>query len=114
MKGHFIMKMSISERLMIPEGVRIPFLGGVLYKYLSKRSRKQVEKIKIDSLSLNKEFRDFKLVFTLTSFPDRIDTVQYTLRTLFSQSMKPDRVILWLAEDEFKGFEMPESIKAFQ
>lgn len=108
------MKMSISERLMIPEGVRIPFLGGVLYKYLSKRSRKQVEKIKIDSLSLNKEFRDFKLVFTLTSFPDRIDTVQYTLRTLFSQSMKPDRVILWLAEDEFKGFEMPESIKAFQ
>ncbi len=108
------MKMSFEERIMIPERVRIPFLGGLIYKKLSNRARKKVENIKIESLSLNKTPRDYKLVFTLTSFPDRIDTVQYTLKTLFSQSMKPDRVILWLAREEFENFEMPNSIKEFQ
>ncbi len=108
------MKMSFEERIMIPEGVRIPFFGGVVYRNLSKKSRKKAEKTKIESLSLNKEPRDYKLVFTLTSFPDRIDTVQYTLKTLFAQSMKPDRVVLWLAEEEFKNFDMPDSIKKFQ
>jgi len=108
------MKMSLSERLMIPESVRIPVLGGIIYRSLCRYARKQVRKISISSLSLNKEPRDTKLTFTLTSFPDRIDTVQYTLRTLFDQSVKPDRVVLWLAEEEFKGMEMPDSIKAFQ
>ena len=108
------MKMDFFERIMIPEGLRIPYFGGLLYRTLSEKARRDVRKIAIESLSLNKEPRDYKLVFTLTSFPDRIDTVQYTLRTLFSQSMKPDRVILWLSEEEFENREMPESIKAFQ
>ena len=108
------MKMELSERFMLPERMRIPVLGGLWYRYLSKKKRKDIRNVPIQSLSLNKNSRDMKLVFTLTSFPDRIDSVQYTLRTLFMQSMKPDRVILWLAEDEFKNLELPNSIKEFQ
>ncbi len=108
------MKMSFSERLMIPESVRIPYFGGVLYRALSRYARKQVRKINIADLSLNKVPRDTTLTFTLTSFPARIDTVQYTLRTLFTQSMKPDRVVLWLSAEEFEGMELPDSIKEFQ
>lgn len=108
------MKMDFFERIMLPERVRIPVLGGILYKALSKRARQKVRKIKISSLSLNTEVRETTLTFTLTTFPDRIDTVQYTLRTLFMQSMKPDRVVLWLASEEFKGRELPESILEFQ
>lgn len=108
------MKMDFFERIMIPERVRIPILGGMLYKALSKRARKKTGKIDIKSLSLNKEPRDVTLTFTLTSFPDRIDSVQHTLRSLFTQSMKPDRVILWLAKEEFEGIELPQSIKDFQ
>ena len=108
------MKMDFFERIMIPERVRIPLLGGWLYKALSIRARRKNRKIDISTLSLNKEPRDTILTFTLTTFPDRIDTVQYTLRSLFTQSMKPDRVILWLAKEEFEGREFPESIKEFQ
>lgn len=108
------MKMELDERLMIPERIRIPVLGGIWYRYLCKRKREQIRNVPIQSLSLNREKRETKLIFTLTSFPDRIDSVQYTLRTLFMQSMKPDRVILWLAKDEFKNFEFPESICEFQ
>lgn len=108
------MKMDFFERVMLPEGIRIPFFGGILYRTLCNIARKKVKKIDISGLSLNKEKRETRLTFTLTSFPDRIDTVQYTLRTLFSQTMKPDRVVLWLAQDEFDGKELPESIKEFQ
>ena len=96
------MKMELDERLMIPERIRIPVLGGIWYRYLCKRKREQIRNVPIQSLSLNREKRETKLIFTLTSFPDRIDSVQYTLRTLFMQSMKPDRVILWLAKDVYK------------
>ena len=102
--------MDFRERIMLIEGVRIPVLGGILYRSLSELARKRVRKIKTESLSLNKEVRDMKLVCTLTSFPDRIDTVQYTIKTLFDQSMKPDRIVLWLAEEEFKDKSMPQSL----
>lgn len=108
------MKMDFFERIMIPERVRIPLFGGWLYKALCNRARKKNRKIDIKALSLNKEPRDITLTFTLTTFPDRIDSVQYTLRSLFTQSMKPDRVVLWLAKEEFEGRELPESIKQFQ
>lgn len=108
------MKMELSERIMLPERVRIPVLGGIWYRYLCKKKREEIQNVPIQSLSLNQEKRETKLIFTLTSFPDRIDSVQYTLRTLFMQSRKPDRVILWLAEDEFEDFKFPESILELQ
>lgn len=106
--------MDFWERIMIPERVRIPLLGGWLYKILSKRARWAVKKLKFDHLSLNTVPRKMKLTCTLTSFPDRIDSVQYTIKSLFSQSMKPDRIVLWLADSEFKDFVFPDSIKQLQ
>ena len=76
------MKMSLSECLMIPESVRIPFFGGVLYRALSRYACKQVRRIDISSLSLNKESRDTTLTFTLTSFSARIDTVQNDVKVV--------------------------------
>ena len=71
------MKMELDERLMIPERIRLPVLGGIWYRYLCKRKREQIRNVPIQSLSLNREKRETKLIFTLTSFPDRIDSVQY-------------------------------------
>lgn len=108
------MKMDFFERIMIPEGIRIPILGGMWYRYLSKLARKRAKKISYDSLSLNTEERDHIITCTLTSFPDRIDTVQHTIKTLFTQSMKPDRIVLWLAKEEFEGRKLPESLLKLQ
>lgn len=109
-----MVKMDIWERIMLPEGWRIPVLGGWLYKSLSALARKRIASIPFDSLSLNHEKRDTILTCTLTTFPDRIDTVQYTIKSLFHQSVKPDRIVLWLATSEFENFEFPESIKHLQ
>lgn len=106
--------MDFWERIMIPERVRLPLLGGWLYKGLSKRARWAIKRLPFDKLNLNTASRKMKLTCTLTSFPDRIDSVQYTIKSLFNQSMKPDRIVLWLADSEFKDFEFPDSIKQLQ
>lgn len=109
-----MVKMDFWERIMIPERVRIPLLGGWLYQALSKRARRAIRKVPFNVLSLNDKPREKKIVCTLTTFPDRIDTVQYTIKSLFMQSMKPDRIVLWLADSEFKDYDFPESIKKLQ
>ena len=109
-----MVKMDIWERIMLPEGMRIPLLGGWLYQSLSAIARKRIAKLPFEALSLNKEKRDTILTCTLTTFPDRIDTVQYTIKSLFNQSVKPDRIVLWLASSEFENFQFPESINRLQ
>ena len=109
-----MVKMDIWERIMLPEGMRIPLLGGWLYQSLSAIARKRIAKLPFEALSLNKEKRDTILTCTLTTFPDRIDTVQYTITSLLIQSVKPDRIVLWLASSEFENFQFPESINRLQ
>lgn len=106
-----MVKMDFWERIMIPERVRIPLLGGLLYKALSARARWYIRNLPITSLSLNTQKRKETLTCTLTTFPDRIETVQYAIKSLFNQSVKPDRIILWLATSEFQHNEYPASIK---
>lgn len=44
-----------------------------------------------------------ELIVSLTSFPARIETVQHTVASILLQSHKPDKVILWLAPEQFPG-----------
>lgn len=51
------------------------------------------------------------IIVSLTSFPDRIDTVWMTVVTLLSQTKRPRKVILWLAKTQFDGIELPDNLK---
>lgn len=50
-------------------------------------------------------FEDKELIISLTSYPARIGTVNQTIESLLNQSMKADRVILWLASEQFPNRE---------
>ena len=54
---------------------------------------------------LNEINREQKIIVSLTSYPKRINTVWLTIETLLRQTIKPDKVILWLADDQFDGME---------
>jgi len=45
--------------------------------------------------------RDPLLIVSLTSYPERMKTIHFTLHTLLNQSIKPDKLILWLAKEQF-------------
>jgi hypothetical protein len=46
-----------------------------------------------------------QLIVSLTSFPKRINYVVYTINTLLQQTLKPDRIFLWLADSQFPNKE---------
>lgn len=48
------------------------------------------------------------LIVSLTSYPVRFATLDLTLRSLLCQSVQPDRVILWVAEDDLP--QLPDDI----
>ncbi|MBE6453054.1 MAG: glycosyltransferase family 2 protein [Alphaproteobacteria bacterium] len=56
--------------------------------------------------------RSPKLVVSLTSFPERMYDIHFTIYSLLNQSIKPDKVVLWLAEDQFpnKEKDIPETV----
>lgn len=51
-----------------------------------------------------------KIIVSLTTFPERIHTVWITVASLLNQDMKPRKVILWLAEEQFPDKRLPYSL----
>ena len=53
-----------------------------------------------------------KIIVSLTSFPARINIVVKTIKTLLTQTLKPDIVVLWLAPEQFPNGEkdLPEEL----
>ena len=50
----------------------------------------------------------------MTSYPARINCVWLVVKSLFLQTYKPDRVILWLAEEQFPTKELPRNLTIMQ
>ena len=48
---------------------------------------------------------EVNLIISLTSFPKRIHNIKYTILSLFKQSVKPKKIVLYLAEEEFPNKE---------
>jgi hypothetical protein len=59
---------------------------------------------------LNTEKREETYVVSLTSFPARIGDIWITIETLLRQSFKPDKIILWLGEEQFPDKMVPETL----
>lgn len=55
---------------------------------------------------IEKRKRKPKLIVSLTSYPERMYDIHYCLYSLLNQDLKPDKVILWLAKEEFPEGEL--------
>lgn len=60
---------------------------------------------------LTTEKREIPIIVSVTSFPARINDVWISLEILFRQTVKPDMIILWLAESQFPDKAIPESLE---
>lgn len=52
-------------------------------------------------MGVNKERRDVNLIVSLTSFRARLYDAPYAIYSLMRQTLKPDKIILWLNEKDF-------------
>ena len=62
------------------------------------------------------EKRKQRIIISLTTYPKRIGTVWLAIETLLRQSVKPDEVILWLAQTQFPNgtADLPENLLQLQ
>lgn len=104
------MNRNITEFFKIPESVRVPWLAGVLYRWFTKLDNKSIRKEKLPENPLNTEKRKEKVIVSLTSYPARIGYVHLAIKSLMLQSYKPDRIILWLAEEQFPDKKLPTEL----
>ncbi len=104
------MNRRLTEKLKIPDTIRVPYFGGVLYRYFAKLDNKTIVASKIPTAPLNKEKRDIIVTASLTSFPARINYVHLAIKSLMQQSYKPDRIILWLANEQFPDHVLPRAL----
>ena len=76
----------------------------------------KVKKQTISNYGLNTKPRDKSIIVSLTSYPARIQSVHETIITLLNQTVKPDKIILWLSEDEFvdKEENLPSELLALR
>ncbi len=103
------MKIKFLDYFKFPEGCRIPYVSGLFYRIISKIERKQIQRLKIDKFCLNdKKGRNEKIIVSLTSFPARINCVHLAIRSLMAQTCKPDKIILWLAKEQFTDKILPK------
>lgn len=53
-----------------------------------------------------------RFIVSLTSYPERISTIHYTLFSLLRQSIKPNELILWLGDEKFpnKEKDLPQTL----
>lgn len=63
---------------------------------------------------LTKTPRTPRVIITLTTYPARIGLIHETINTLLTQAVKPDKIVLWLAESQFpnKEKDLPEPLLA--
>ncbi len=85
----------------------LPFRNKVRWRLCSNKKR---------WLGITSNKRKVKIIVSLTSFPARIDIVDITVKSLLMQSLKPDKIILWLAKEQFPSKEggLPDKLLALK
>lgn len=88
------------------------FLIGYIETYYNLNVVKQFRNKPSHESGVTEVKREQKIIVSLTSFPARINVVWIAIETLLRQSMKPDEIILWLAEEQFpnKDDDLPKEL----
>ena len=58
-----------------------------------------------------KKLRNDSVIVSMTTFPARIGYVHLAIKSLLNQTVKPGKIILWLAKDQFRDVEIPQQLR---
>lgn len=103
----------IGERLKIL-GRRLPFAyrGFLLMRSGWRKLRREVVQVTVPFKRLGRKSENHALpaplVVSLTSYPARFGTLHLTLISILSQSVEPDRTVLWIAHDDMS--QLPHAV----
>lgn len=79
------------------------------------RFRKKVHNMNADTdnYGLNPQAREKEIIVSLTSYPARLNNLHYTIKSILCQTVRPDKLILYLGEDCIYE-NLPDSLKKLE
>ncbi|MCD8038172.1 MAG: hypothetical protein LUE96_03675 [Lachnospiraceae bacterium] len=83
----------------------LPFYLLENYPFISRPS----EALEVPKGFLNTQSREKKIIVSLTTYDKRLDAVPYAIGTIMRQTMKPDRIIVYMAESNRD--KLPQELK---
>lgn len=69
--------------------------------YLNKNLPKYYQNTDILQGESSSNLVDKEVIVSLTTFPKRMEKIYITLESLFRQTIRPDHIVLWLADDQY-------------
>lgn len=101
------------DRRRVKELIILDFGLGIIreqndFTHFSSRKVYSIKSVKKNILATER-----RIIVSFTSYPARIRYVPQMLSTLYRQTMQPDEIVLWLAEEQFPRREkdLPKSLK---
>ena len=63
----------------------------------------------------NKYINNSNIIVSLTSIPSRIENLHLVIKSILCQSLKPEKVILWISKEDFENLDcLPKSLLDLQ
>ena len=95
------------------QGMR-SYIERVVRKIVNALERAYCKRLKVNALkAAQSDCRNCNepVIVSLTTFPARIDYVHLAIMSLLNQTVKPERIILWLASEQFRDVKIPDTLK---
>lgn len=67
----------------------------------------------IESGITHTKYNEKKIIISFTTIPERLDNLMLTLETLMEQSLKPNKIILYIYIEQFKDIDVEEILGNF-
>lgn len=93
-----------------------PRIFAPIRKFVSKIANKRLRKILEYQDCSNIKFKQLdNVIVSVTSFPDRINNIWMTIKTIKLQTYRPEKIILWLSKEQFpEQADIPTSLLNLQ
>lgn len=74
--------------------------------------RSYCSRLELSTFEGGERRREDSVIVSMTTFPARIGYVHLAIKSLLSQTVIPEKLILWLAKDQFRDVAIPEQLRA--
>jgi hypothetical protein len=91
------------------------FFNNYFYKVANRIALIEYKQYRKKTKGITDIKRNQKIIVSLTSIPSRINTLWICIESLLRQTVKPDEIILWLADTQFNDLSiLPENLLSQQ
>ena len=107
------MKIQTIHNLKLPYTKKIKGLNWILNRLVRIVENIIIRKATINSC-VGKNTTEDNIIISLTTYPARTEKVIWTIKSLLNQNVWVDRLILWLAEEQYPNKDVPQVISEFE